>query len=59
LSFVVTGEPGGTSARVGASVTGGTYRGSTRSSNDHKIAAADQQGMYIRFTVNGCLSKKR
>lgn len=46
LFSVVTGDPGGTSARAGASVVGGTHRGSTRSSDYHKITAADQQGMW-------------
>lgn len=46
LFFIVAGEPGRASARAGASVAGGTYRCSTRPSDDHKVAAADQQGIF-------------
>lgn len=42
----IAGEPGGAGTRVGASAAGGTYRGSTRSSDDHKVATADQQGIF-------------
>lgn len=41
LLSVVTGKLGRASARTGTSVAGGTYRGSTRSSDDYKVAAAN------------------